>query len=289
MTPNNARSADVSSISGYERMPRIWTNRSAADGCLTANAARRLVIVGARLAGGLRCACSCSENHCANHRTAARHAGAVPITRRPDPPDAHRTGVARCTYRRPHALWQRATGGTRLPGSVPGLLIRELRQDLVDAQAVRLLTRWKFFEGREELPDNLLGRQEGPQLVGHPAQVHPRFEGEPLERILPDVDDHGPGRRLAIGLGDIPFHQAEVDLPVHVADGGQVAASVEVEDFLALAGPLAGQQIGLVVAVEMDLEGPVAHLAALLEALLDVRHACGCQQRREPVLLREDL
>src|SRR5262245_27848750 len=75
------------------------------------------------------------------------------------------------TNRRPHEWWQaRATAGGPSPhGSVPRLLIRQLRQDLVDAEAVRLLTGRKLFESREELPDNLLRRQERPQLVRHPA------------------------------------------------------------------------------------------------------------------------
>ena len=57
----------------------------------------------------------------------------------------------------------------------------------------------------------------------------------------------------------------------------------EVEDLVALGRPFAGDQVRLVIAVEMHLVGAIAELLALLELLDDVRIAGGRHERREPV------
>ena len=58
---------------------------------------------------------------------------------------------------------------------------------------------------------------------------------------------------------------------------------------MARAGRLAGERVGEVVAVEMDLEGLVADLHALEQLLLHVGHAGGGQQRGQHVFVREDV
>ena len=57
----------------------------------------------------------------------------------------------------------------------------------------------------------------------------------------------------------------------------------EIEDFVAVGRSLAGQHIGLVVAVEMHLVGPVAELFALEQFVLDVGLAGDVEQGREEV------
>ena len=62
----------------------------------------------------------------------------------------------------------------------------------------------------------------------------------------------------------------------------------EVEDLVPLRRPLAGDQVGLVVAVEMDLVGAVADLLALEQLVGDVGIAGRGDQGREPVEAGED-
>ena len=85
------------------------------------------------------------------------------------------------------------------------------------------------------------------------------------------------------------FLDQEVDLDSLVANGQQVAVVAEVEELFAVAGPLAGEVVGLVVAVEVDLVGSPAGLVALEKLLLDVWFPCCGEQGRQPVLTGEDL
>ena len=79
------------------------------------------------------------------------------------------------------------------------------------------------------------------------------------------------------------------DLPLVVAQADETAVVVPVEELVARTGRLAGERIGDVVAVKMDLEGLVADLHALSQLLLDVRHAGGGQDCGQHVLVRKDV
>src|SRR5262245_44657026 len=92
----------------------------------------------------------------------------------------------------PSRAWVASATCRRSQDLVPRLLVRQLREDLVYAEAVRLLARRKLREAGKELPNDLLRRQERPQLVRHPAKVHTGLECEALERILAEVDDDWP-------------------------------------------------------------------------------------------------
>src|SRR5262249_38290900 len=62
----------------------------------------------------------------------------------------------------------------------------------------------------------------------------------------------------------------------------------EVKDLVTLRRPLAGDQIGLVIAVEVNLVGPVPDLFTFLEFFDDVRVASRGHERGEPVETRYD-
>ena len=81
------------------------------------------------------------------------------------------------------------------------------------------------------------------------AEVEEDRRAQRLERLAPHVD-----------TGRVLHH--EVHLEAIVADGQQVAVVAEVEELPPLARALAGEEIALVVAVEMDLEGRVAGLCS---------------------------
>ena len=115
--------------------------------------------------------------------------------------------------------------------------------------------------------DFLLQEDEAPELVDE--EVRYVFEGprvalrelHPLERIEPEIGEDRPveldrSADPAVGLVDQP------ELPVVDTNRAERAFG-EVEDLVAVGWPLAGQQVRLVVAVEMNLVGRVAELLAL--------------------------
>ena len=82
------------------------------------------------------------------------------------------------------------------------------------------------------------------------------------------------------------FH--EYSLPLLVAKAGKIAVVGPVEEFAALVGALAGEKVALVVAVEVDLEVLAGGIVAQQQLVLDVGLAGRRDQRRRPVLGRED-
>ena len=89
----------------------------------------------------------------------------------------------------------------------------------------------------------------------------------------------------ALSLGASIALFGEDHLPLVEPQTYQRAIVIEVEEFLARAGRLAGEQVGQVVAVEMYLEGLVANLHAFEQLLLHIRHADSGQERGEHVLV----
>ena len=165
-------------------------------------------------------------------------------------------------------------------------------QHLVEREAADLLARREFLERRQELPDVLLRRHEQEDVLDPPLLVAHAIVVGRLERIGAQVEDLRQAQRHERFLPDIEAVRAllgEDDLPLVVAQADQRAVVVEVEELVARAGRFAGQRIGDVVAVEMDLEGLVADLHALEQLLLHVRDARRGQQRGQHVFVREDV
>src|SRR6478672_740741 len=122
------------------------------------------------------------------------------------------------------------------------------------------------------LPPGSLDADEAPELVLEPVEVllcaFLRAVVGParaLERIEPQV---GQVRDVGPGLVTHPATRLvdEAVLVVADADGAELAFA-EVPDLGTVRRALAGDQVHLVVTVEIDLVGAVAELLALLELL----------------------
>ena len=131
-------------------------------------------------------------------------------------------------------------------------------------------------------------------MIEKPVVVGVRGDVRPLVRVGAEVEYLGNpqvGERFrpdAQRAGS-PLLQ-EHELPVVVAQCGQLLVVVDVEERLARAfRDLPGQVGDQVVAVEMDLVGHVAHLVALEQLLLHLRVAGHRQQGRQPVEVGDDV
>ncbi len=82
------------------------------------------------------------------------------------------------------------------------------------------------------------------------------------------------------------LHKEELPVAVAIAVKGGFGKIVEV---LALSGPLAGEDVGLVVAVQVHLVGLAAYIVALEKFLLKVRLPKRGHNSRNPVLHRHEL
>src|SRR5262249_47906997 len=125
-----------------------------------------------------------------------------------------------------------------------------------------------------------------------PLGVFSSLELGPLERISAQVDQLRQAKRYEWVLPHVETNRAlfqKQNLPAVVAQGCKVAVVGPVEILLALTWAGAGQQITLVITVEMDLEGLTGRLITGQEFLRDVGVTGGRYQRRHPVFMREEL
>src|ERR1700724_1314365 len=163
-----------------------------------------------------------------------------------------------------------ALSGFRASLSVTSVLaaaagVRQLFHDFVEIEAAGLLPRRERSVGLQVLAHDVLRRddQEGvldaPPVVvsgvalgaleGIRAQVHELGEAQRHQRVLPHIETYGTLLQ-------------EQELPLLIAQGGELAVIGPVEKLLALARTGAGQQIALVVAVEVNREGFARSLVA---------------------------
>jgi hypothetical protein len=143
--------------------------------------------------------------------------------------------------------------------------------DLIQAEARGLLARRELLEGGQEVADVGLGRHQQVGPVEQPVVVGVGGDLSALVGVAAQVEDErhaqrheglGPG---AEGAGGLLLQEDQ--LPVVVAQRGEVAVVGEVEDLVAraLVG-LAGEQRQDVVAVQVDLVvAPDGLDAALLQ------------------------
>ena len=113
-----------------------------------------------------------------------------------------------------------------------------------------------------------------------------------LERIGAQVEQHGQAQRhqrLRPHFEAMGILHHERRLPLLITQAGQVAVVGPVEELAALVRASAGEQIALVVAVEVNPEGLAGGGVALQQLVLDVRLAGRGDQRRRPVLGGEDV
>src|SRR5262249_27279218 len=171
------------------------------------------------------------------------------------------------------------------PAGCDCLLDRLLHGRHIEASS--RLHRRKFDEGLRSLRNFLLNESEAPELIDEPVVVGDRTivlaieHAGALIRIEAQIDQDRPVDLLgraepAAGL------VGEAILEVVDAHRGQRGFS-EIENLVTLGRALAGDQVELIVAVEMHLEGLVADLLAGQQFVRNVRIAGGSDEVREPV------
>src|SRR5882724_10050097 len=172
-------------------------------------------------------------------------------------------------------------------------LFRHFSFDRVKIET-RTLLHWRVIkEGLECLAHYLLDEYKAPELEFEPIEVllSPLFRpmiwpALALERIEAQVDQI---RHINVGL----FTQPAVGLvnePVLVVVNANRAdgAFAEVEDFVTVRWPFAGDGVHLIVAVQMVLISPVAEFHTLKQLIGDVRVTGSGEEGGEPIKTRED-
>ena len=102
-----------------------------------------------------------------------------------------------------------------------------------------------------------LRREQHEGMLDKPSDVVARLVLSPLERVGAQVEQHRQAQlhhRLRPDVETVRLLLHEHRLPLLVAKPGEVAVIGPVEEFAALIRPLAGEQIALIVAVEVDPE-----------------------------------
>src|SRR5215468_182869 len=161
-----------------------------------------------------------------------------------------------------------------------------------EVEARPLLHRRELEEGLRGLGDLLLGVDEAPELVGEPVVVSDRpvvlavVHAGPLERIEAEIDQDRPVHPhcRAQPSGGLIGKAIFVVLDPH----GAQRAFREVEDLAALRGTFAGDEIRLVVAIQVHLVSGSAELRALLEIVDDVGVARRGHEGGQPIEPRDD-
>src|SRR5215510_2015880 len=165
----------------------------------------------------------------------------------------------------------------------------------LEVEGSRVLHRRIVDRRQRQLLDELLDQDEAPELAREEVLAVPEGAGvrrftanirRAFEGILPNIDDRGHVRG---GLFARPAPRLRIERELEVVDAqrAQVCAA-EVEDLVALGRALAGQQVHLVVAVEVVLVGPVAELHAFQQLLGDIRIARRGHQGGKPVEAGKD-
>src|SRR5262245_57062295 len=174
-----------------------------------------------------------------------------------------------------------------LPGRLGRRFLVELLLQLLEVEARALLHRWELEEGLRRLRNLLLHEDVAPELVRVPILVEERsLNARPFEGVETQVDEDRPidldrATQPAVWLIDEPV--------LVVADAHRTERRLgEVEDLVALRRPLAGDEVHLVVAVQMDLVRAFAELLTFLELLGDIRVTGRGQEGREPVEAGDD-
>src|SRR5258705_1154026 len=130
-------------------------------------------------------------------------------------------------------------------------------QHLIQREAAGLLPGRELLIRGQVLAYEGLRRDEQKHPLGVPSVIVASQMVGVLERIGAEVEHLGRAQRDEWISPDLeafgPLLQ-EHDLPPVIAQGGEIAIVGPIKELFALARPGAGQQIALVVAVEMDLE-----------------------------------
>ena len=138
-------------------------------------------------------------------------------------------------------------------------------QRLVDGERARSLPRRELLKTLNVLRHDCLRWYDHKGMLDEPPDVIAGLVHAALERIGPQVDELRHAQLLQWLRPDIETMRPllhEHRLPLLVAEPGEVAVIGPVEEFAALVRSLAGKDVALVVAVEVDLEGLASGLIA---------------------------
>ena len=173
-----------------------------------------------------------------------------------------------------------------------GLGVGKLLQHLVEAEASDFLARRELRKCGDVLGDEFLRGDKQEDAVDAPVRVvHGDVIGL-LERIRAQIEDLRHAQRREGLLPNVKAMRTlllEDNLPVVVTQADERAIIVPVEELVTRTGSLAGESVGEVVAIEMHLEGLVAHFHTFLELLLHVGHASGCHKGGQHVFVGEEV
>jgi hypothetical protein len=181
---------------------------------------------------------------------------------------------------------------TRDDTAIAGRRIPELLHGLFDREASGLLARRELLEAHEMLRDQRLRRDQHEGVLDEPPHIVARLVLGPFERVGSQIEQPGQAElhhRLRPDIEAMCPLLQEHRLPLIVAQAVEIAVIGPVEELAALVRALAGEQVTLVVAVEVNPEGLAGGIVALQQLALDVRLAGGRHQRRRPVLGGEDV
>ena len=158
-------------------------------------------------------------------------------------------------------------------GSVRGFLLHQHFHRLFHGEATRPLTWRELAEGRNVLADYRLGGNEDPQVFDEPPYVVAGLDFRPLEWVGDAVEQLGCAQGHEWLHPDLQamrrlFHENHFILIV--AQPSQVAIIGPVEELAALVRTVAGQQIALLVAIQVHFVNLVAGAVAFQKPALDV-------------------
>src|SRR6185503_7820724 len=180
-----------------------------------------------------------------------------------DASEGKRCCVALCSA----LVRSRATQFRRLftagPSSQCFLILLRLLERLVNAEARRLLPRWKLLESFEELPDNGLCRHEEKRAVRQPFPVeHVSVFARSLKWISPEVEHERSTQghhRLSPDVHSVDSLFQEMDLPIFHPQSHQVPIVAPVKETLARVFlHITFQERQQVVAINVYLKGLLA-------------------------------
>src|SRR5262249_48871393 len=142
--------------------------------------------------------------------------------------------------------------------------LHDLLLDGVQVERSWFLNRRGLGEGLAELRDLLLDEEEAPEFLLEPLNL---LHGLPPTCLFPRVQaEVSQDRPVHFDRAAKPALRLINEAVLVVADAHRPESRLrEVEDFVARGRPFAGDEVKLVVAIEVNLVGLVAELLALLQ------------------------
>ena len=156
---------------------------------------------------------------------------------------------------------------------VAGWWIPQLLHRLLDRERTRSLAWRKLYEAREMLSDDPLRRDDHERVLDEPSHVIAGLVLCPLERIRPQVEQHG---KAQLHHRLLPYTEAfslllqKYRLPLIVAKTSKVAIVGPVEELAAFVWPLAAEKVTLIIPIQVNVKGLACRTVALQQLVLDV-------------------